>query len=268
MKRTLPSRATGRPAVIACLHLLPLPGSAGWTGSMAAILDQALRETRIFVDAGVDGLLIENTHDTPYLRRRAEAGTVAAMAVVAASLRAITQLPIGVQVLAGANQAALELAVATDLDFIRVEGFVYGHLADEGWMDADAAELVRRRAHLGAEHIEIWADVKKKHSSHALSADLSLRDIAEGAHYCRADGVIVTGGLTGQAASPGDLASVADLPLRTAVGSGITPKNVGAFREHADALIVGSAFKRDDDWRLPVEPERVQRLVASVIAPA
>ncbi len=46
-------------------------------------------------------------------------------------------------------------------------------------IEADAGLLMRRRAHLGAGHIEVWADVKKKHSSHALTADLTLREIAD-----------------------------------------------------------------------------------------
>ena len=37
-----------------------------------------------------------------------------------------------IQVLAGANKGALAVALAAELDFIRAEGFVFGHVADEG----------------------------------------------------------------------------------------------------------------------------------------
>jgi hypothetical protein len=36
--------------------------------------------------------------------------------------------------LAAANKAALAVAVAADLQFIRAEGFVFSHVADEGWL--------------------------------------------------------------------------------------------------------------------------------------
>jgi len=261
-EKRLPARGAGRCQLIACLHLLPLPGSPRWAGKTSAVVDRALREADLFLEAGVDGLIIENTHDIPYPRRAAEAATVAGMTVVADRVRRLTERPLGVQVLAGANLAALDIAVACDLDFIRVEGFAYAHVADEGLIEADAAELMRRRAFLQAERIEVWADVKKKHSSHALTADLNLRDMAEGALYFMADGVVVTGGMTGRPASIEELDSIADLPVRRVVGSGITVDNARDYARRADILIVGSSLKSDGDWRGDVERPRVESLVS------
>ena len=62
--------------------------------------------------------------------------------------------------LAGANKGALAVALAAELDFIRAEGFVFGHVADEGWMDAQAGELLRYRNNIGANHIKIFTDIK------------------------------------------------------------------------------------------------------------
>lgn len=230
------------------------------------MLDRALEELEIYRRAGVDGLIIENTWDIPYLKRPTEAGTVAAMAVVAAEVRRRHEGPIGLQFLAGANVPALDIAITCDLDFIRVEGFAHAHVADEGLIEADAGILMRRRAHLGAAHIEIWADIKKKHAAHALTADLTLRDIAEGAHYFLADGVIVTGGMTGQPASLTELDSIADLPLRRVVGSGVDVANLGDYARRADALIVGSALKAGGDWKGDVDPARVTAFVTRLHA--
>ena len=38
---------------------------------------------------------------------------------------------IGVQVLSGGNKEALAIAKTADLDFIRLESFVFGHVGDE-----------------------------------------------------------------------------------------------------------------------------------------
>lgn len=257
----LPPHHGSHTGLIACLHLLPLPGSPGWGGDMGAVLTRALDEAEIFAAAGVTGMILENTHDIPYLNRPREAATVAAMAVVATEVRRRYPHALGIQVLAGANQAALDIALTCDLDFIRVEGFAYAHVADEGLMEADAGTLMRRRAHLGATHIEVWADIKKKHSAHALTADLSLRDIAEGALYYGAEGVIVTGGMTGRPASLIELDSIADLTLRRVVGSGVTATNLTEYARRADALIVGSDLKEGGDWRGAVVPGRVQEMV-------
>ncbi|MFX5991155.1 BtpA/SgcQ family protein, partial [Acinetobacter baumannii] len=80
------------------------------------------------------------------------------MAVIARAIKAETKLPTGVQLLAGANLEALGVAVAANLDFLRVEGFVYAHVGDEGLHQACAAELIRRRANLKADSIKIFAD--------------------------------------------------------------------------------------------------------------
>ena len=74
---------------------------------MAAIENRALSEMEQLDAAGLDGLIVENTHDAPYLKRSPEAGTVAAMARVATAVRARWKKPLGVQILAGANRAAL-----------------------------------------------------------------------------------------------------------------------------------------------------------------
>ena len=49
------------------------------------------------------------------------------------------------------------------LDFMRAEGFVFSHVADEGLLNACAGDLLRYRRQIGAEHIQIFTDIKKKH---------------------------------------------------------------------------------------------------------
>jgi len=49
------------------------------------------------------------------------------------------------------------------LDFIRCEGFVFSHIGDEGWIDAEAGSLLRYRKMIDAENVLIFTDIKKKH---------------------------------------------------------------------------------------------------------
>ena len=100
------------------------------------------------------------------------------------------------QVLAGANIEAMAVAQAAGLDFIRAEGFAFAHVADEGFIQSSAAELLRYRRHIGAENVQVWTDIKKKHSSHAITADVDIGETAHAVEFMRGDAVIVTGMVT------------------------------------------------------------------------
>lgn len=255
-----------RPAVIGMIHAPALPGTPGSALPMAEIVARVREEAGIYADAGVDAVLIENMHDVPYLRGGVGPEITAAMTAVAVAVAGIVPGPVGVQVLAAANREALAVAVAAGLQFVRVEGFVFGHVADEGWLDACAADLLRYRRRIGAGQIQVLADIKKKHASHAVTADVTLAETARAAAFCGADAVIVTGGSTGEMTDPADLDAVrraCDLPVL--VGSGVTAANAADYAA-ADALIVGSSLKADGHWRGALDPQRVAALLESLAA--
>ena len=208
--------------------------------------------------------MIENMHDVPYLRGGVGPEIVAGMTLVAQAVRAEVNLPLGLQILAAADLEAMAVAHAAGLNFIRVECFSFAHVADEGLMQSNAARLLRYRRQIGAEQVQVWADVKKKHASHALTADLSLGDTAEAAEFMGADAIIVTGTATGRPPVPADVAEARQssaLPLF--VGSGVSAENLAAFLSVADGVIVGSYFKKDGHWANAVDPHQVQKLVAA-----
>jgi hypothetical protein len=249
--------------LIGMLHLPALPGSPGSRLGIDEVTAHCVREARIYRDAGFDGLLIENMHDRPYLKREAGPEVVAAMAVVGHEVRREAGLPLGVQVLAGANRQALAVACACGAAFVRVEGFCFAHVADEGIFEADAGELLRERRRIGAESVLILADIKKKHASHAITADVDIAETARAAEFCLADGVIVTGVATGQEAAAVEVDAVAAaVSIPVLVGSGITADNISRYAA-ADGFIVGSTVKRDGHWTGALEAARAAALVAT-----
>lgn len=57
----------------------------------------------------------------------------------------------------------MAVAKACNMNFIRAEGFVFGHVADEGYTDANAGLILRYRKSIQADDILVFTDIKKKH---------------------------------------------------------------------------------------------------------
>jgi membrane complex biogenesis BtpA family protein len=260
----MPNFLQAKKTIIGMIHVDPLPGTPKFNNSMSEIITKARAEALIYQEAGIDMLAIENMHDVPF-HRQVGPEIVAAMAIVGYEVKQATKLRCGIQILAAANQEALGAAQAAGLDFVRVEGFVFGHVADEGYIDGCAAELLRYRRQIGADHILVLADIKKKHSSHAITADVDIVETAHAAEFFLADGVIVTGVATGTEASLEELQQVKQaVKIPVLVGSGITLENVESYLAVADALIVGSHFKQDGLWSNGVKFERVKTFMDRV----
>ena len=252
--------------LVGMVHAGALPGAPNAARPVRELAAQAAREAGALAEAGFDAIIVENMHDAPYLRGEAGPEIVAAMTAVALAVRdAAPGLPIGVQVLAGANRAALAVALAAGAAFIRAENFVFAAIADEGLTpEADAGPLLRARRAIGADAIAVFADIKKKHSAHAITADVSVAQTAVAAQFFGADGVIVTGGATGEPTSTADLREAAGATtLPVLAGSGVTDKTVRETLGAARGAIVGSWIKELGDWRRPVDPARARALVAA-----
>ena len=251
--------------IIGMIHVGALPGTPAHAQSLAEIVALAISEAKIYRDSGVDGIGIENMHDVPYLRGTVGAEIVAAMTVVGQAVKQESRLPVGIQILAGANIEAMAVAHAAGLDFIRAEGFAFAHVADEGIIESSAAKLLRYRKMIGAERVQVWADVKKKHSSHAITADISLGATCETVEFMRGDAVIITGNMTGEAPTVADVREAKEhCHVPVILGSGVTAENIKNFYSIADGFIIGTYFKVDGKWQNTVDPQRVERLMKSI----
>ncbi|XP_018333850.1 uncharacterized protein F13E9.13, mitochondrial [Agrilus planipennis] len=253
-------------SVIGMIHVKALPGTSGFEGSIKTIIESALQDAQIYVENKVDGLLIENMHDLPYVKGTNLGPEITAMMtkVCSETKRLAKNVPCGVQVLATGNKHALAIAQACSLDFIRAEGFVFGHVADEGYIDACAGEILRYRRNTGATNVLIFTDIKKKHSSHAITDDLTIIETAKAAEFFKSDGLIITGKETGDLVNINDLNALkASTSLPIIMGSGITKDNFGDYLD-ADAFIVGSHFKQGGIWNTDVCEKRVKQFMSII----
>src|SRR6186713_3467551 len=246
----------------AMIAVLPLPGSPLYDGDDQRVIDQALADLDIYKKAGVDSVIFENDHDLPYIQPPLDKKAIVLMTKICKEARKRFNGPIGVQMLEAANIESLEIAAEAGLDYIRVEAFVFAHVGGSGVINGSAGRILRRRKELNAEHIKVFADVKKKHGSHSLTIDLDIKDQIMQAEFFLADGVIVTSQFTGLHPDRNDLIKAKNATkLPVVIGSGMNIDNIADYLPLADGFIVGSYFRKDGKFLEKLEPERLNKFM-------
>ncbi len=251
---------TSKP-IIGMVHLPPLPLSPKWTGEgYESIHRFALQDARALEQGGVDGIILENQNDLPFLPKEVQPVTVAYMAALGRDLRRQVDLPLGINVLFNDWQAEIAVAVAAGASFIRAEVLVDTSWSDLGYLEACAPGLLRLRQTLRSD-VRIFADVQGKYT-----VPCSPRPLTDSAQDAQdrglADAVIITGSGTGHSASLEDMRQVKrSLHIPVLVGSGVTPQNLSDMLGAADGAIVGSFFKRNGELANPVDADRVLQIM-------
>jgi len=250
------------------VHLLPLPGAPGYDFyGMEVIIEHALRDAEALVRGGVDGLMVENMWDLPYyVGMDVPPEEMTAQAVAARAVVEAVDVPVGINVIHNGGRVTLAIALAAGADFIRVCLLTGARVWDTGELDRGcAADLLRLRKDLGAEHVKIFADVDKKHSVAFPGIDLATH--IEWTEFYLADALIVSGKMTGAAPELEKVRQARELATRPILlGSGTTAENIAQFLQYADGAIVGTALKVDGIAENPVDVERVRRYMEAVKA--
>ena len=161
--------------LIGVIHLPPLPGSPRYNGKFQPILDRAVADARAYEKGGAHALIIENFGDAPFTNGSVEAETIAAMARAGAAVCDSVKLPLGYNVLRNDARAALGLAAACGGSFIRVNVHTGAMLTDQGIIQGQAYDTLRRKKNL-CPSAQILADVHVKHA--VPLGDWSLEDAA------------------------------------------------------------------------------------------
>jgi membrane complex biogenesis BtpA family protein len=246
----------------AMIALRALPGSPLYDGDDNRIVEQALSDLEEYKKVGVDSVILENDFDVPYIEPPLPEAAVKLTTQIAQEVRKRYDGPLGIQMLEAANETSLDIAAAANFDFIRVEGYVYGHVGPAGIIRGCSGQLLRKRKEMGCEQIKIYGDVKKKHTAHALTADLDIVDEIMQAELFLIDGVIITGKFTGVKPDTNDLVKAkkaTELPV--IIGSGITKENLPDYFDLADGFIVGSTFRKDGKFLADLEPQRLNEFL-------
>jgi uncharacterized protein len=250
--------------IIGVVHLLPLPTSARWGGSLNAIIDRAEQEAVALVSGGVSGLIVENFFDAPFPKSRVDPAVVSAMTTIVMRLMELVSIPIGINVLRNDSLSAMAIASCTGASFIRVNVLSGVMATDQGLIEGCAHELMRYRRELGSE-VKIMADVLVKHAQPLSSSDLT-NAVRETIDRGLADAIILSGAVTGSPPSLEDLrlarAAAGSTPLL--IGSGASAENINNLMQFADGAIVSSSLKRQGKIENSIDPIRVSQFVETI----
>lgn len=247
--------------LVGMVHLAALPGSLAYAGDgMDSILLRAIDDVTALEAGGADAIMVENFFDAPFAKEHVPPHTIAAMTRAVMSIRDITTLPLGVNVLRNDARSAIAIAHICGAQFVRVNVWVGAAVTDQGIIEGAARKAILYRKELGAD-VAIWADVCVKHavqlgtnSLEEAAKDAVLRGLA--------DALIVSGASTGSLTSTSDVERVKtclpDTPLL--VGSGFDVSTAADLLRFADGAIVGTSLKIKGMVKNPVDAERVREL--------
>ncbi len=254
--RARPGIFSGTKPVIGCIHLLPLPGSPLYSGDREGIYQEALRELAILEEHGIDAVIVENFRDVPFYPDNVPPVTVAAMSAVCRELSRAAHIPLGVNVLRNDAEAAVSIAAAAGLDFVRVNVHAGAMITDQGLIQSRAFETLRLRRSLDV-HCLIFADLSVKHAVPVTPTppEVETRDLCERG---LADAVIISGSRTGAPADSALLHAVkAASSVPVLMGSGCSDETLENYIQ-ADGFIVGSTFKKEGIAGNAMDPDRVR----------
>ena len=250
--------------VYGVVHLQSLPGSPSNRISLDEIIDHAQEDVNNLIFGGVDGIIIENFGDTPFVKDDISKRTLASFTTVVENLSIERDIKVGINVLRNDGIAALSIAEATKSNFVRINVLNNTMFTDQGIIEGKSHEINQFKSTLN-KVVEIYADVFVKHAVPPLGSKIE-NHTAELIHRAGADVVIVTGDGTGHEINMNELEKVRNIVPegKLAIGSGVNSANVVAYQELADILIIGTSFKFDNNVSKKVDINRVEEIIRKV----
>ncbi|MDJ0713185.1 MAG: BtpA/SgcQ family protein [Prochloraceae cyanobacterium] len=247
--------------IIGVVHLLPLPTSPGWGGSLKAVTERAEQEATALAAGGVDGIVIENFFDVPFVKDEVDPAVVSAMTLIVDRIVNLVMLPVGINVLRNDAKSAMAIATCVKAKFIRVNVLTGVMATDQGLIEGCARQLLRYRRELDS-NVAILADVLVKHARPLGTPNL-IAAVSDTIERGLADAVILSGWATGSPPTLEDLeiARAAAKGTPVFIGSGANTENVSKLMQAADGVIVASSLKRRGNIKETIDPIRVSHFV-------
>tara|TARA_A100001011_G_scaffold383336_1_gene454431 strand:- start:77 stop:886 length:810 start_codon:yes stop_codon:yes gene_type:complete len=242
--------------IIAMVHLGALPGSPLYNkqSGISGLIKEAKKDLEALHSAKFDAIMFGNENDRPY-QLKVDTASTAAAAYIIGELKRDIKIPFGVDMLWD-PMATIALGTATKANFVR-EIFTGSYSSDMGIWAPNAGEALRYKKNLGSDEMLLLFNIS---AEFAYSQDRRpLPDRARSVVFSSLpDAILVSGQITGEAASMHDLMSVKKALPNTPVlaNTGVKHDTVIQVLKTADGCIVGSSLKEDGNTWKPVNPKR------------
>ncbi len=245
--------------IIACVHLIGLPGSPAYDreGGMRKIIQQGIRDTKILLDNGVHSIMFVNEADIPYYSSLPIEGIAAFDTVVNSIVSKLEiNVPYGINSIYDAK-AGLAIAHATGATFMR--GNFSGVWATKfGWYPTQAPDFYRMKKNLGLKQED--PPYQLCNIGNLEGFDLSSKDEVKLAKSISQD---IHAQPHAFAMSPDDLEkvkavknAVPDFPI--VVAKGTNHDNVKKLMEVFDGTIMASCLHENGKLFAQIDPERTK----------
>jgi membrane complex biogenesis BtpA family protein len=250
--------------IVGMAHIGALPGSPAFDAAAGVpkLVEGVLADVARLQAGGVNAILFGNENDRPYVLQAPPEG-IAAMTAVVQAVKPSLRVPFGVDYLWD-PKASVVIGVATGASFVR-EIFTGVFASDMGLWEPDGAGAVRLRQQLGRPDLKLLFNINAEFA-HALDGrPIALR--AKSAVFSSlADGLLVSGPITGTPADPSVLRAVCTAVTEVPVlaNTGVTLENVEEVLSIASGAIVGTHFKVGGITWNPVDGDRVKRFMDKV----
>ena len=246
--------------------------------------ERMLKEAEMYFRYSADALMLENIAAPYFVRNRQPVAIIAIMSLLARELRqAYGASRFGIQVLAFSDDLALIIALRHGFQFIRSETALFAGLRPEGKTpnQGNLANLYAMRNcwHAMSPDADprglplVYVDLRKKHTIFPPGLD-QLAFWTENLVFQKVEGAILTGSATGIPVDGDELhnlrqaidsysshSSPFSWEAKLLIGSGVTIENLAFCRHFADAIIVGSALKRNGYWENDLDEERLGKFM-------
>ena len=127
--------------VYGVVHLQSLPGSPSNRLTLDEIIDSAQEDVNSLIFGGVDGIIIENFGDTPFVKDNISKRTLANFTTVVENLTIDRDIKVGINVLRNDGIAALSIAEATKSHFVRINVLNNTMFTDQGIIEGNSHEV-------------------------------------------------------------------------------------------------------------------------------
>lgn len=254
---------SGRKVAVAMVQLDPLPGSSMYrNGTLSEIIKVSVEEAKVLADAGFDGIMLQNLGDLP-VAHKVTPQQSAWMARVAFEVAAAVPTPVGLNFLENDAEAALSVASAAGLDFVRLKVFVGVMVTPFGLVQGCAHEAIMTRNLLQAQNIGIFADVHDRTGINLGARDIDP-DIREAVDLGHADGLVLTGGSFDESMGYLKRAHVKFPKLPLFLGGSATEANLATALAAASGVIVSTALKDTDSAFGRVNPAKARSFMQAL----